>query len=282
VVPNYNHARYLEERLGSIGAQQRRPDRLVFLDDASDDDSWAVALPLLAALPCPVVTRRNRARVGRLLRQWQVGLDALDTDLVWIAESDDRALPGLLGALEAQLVRSPGAIFAFSDSAAIDSEGRRIAADNKAYYAALGDRVLGADTVLDTGSFLARCLCPRNLVVNVSAVLWRRSALAEALAKIGSEAESWHNAADWRVYAQACSAPGRVAYLANPLNEHRRHGATVTAATPTTQQYGEVVRMLTLLRDLLGAEPERDAALRKQLAGFRRYWQLPHGQEQAG
>ena len=49
IVPNYNHARYLRQRLRSLSEQTRLPDEIVFLDDASTDDSLAVARTLLAA-----------------------------------------------------------------------------------------------------------------------------------------------------------------------------------------------------------------------------------------
>jgi len=274
VVPNFNYAHYLAERLGSIAAQTRAPEALVFLDDASQDDSCAVAAPLLAALPFPCRMIRNTARVGRVLRQWQAGVAALDTDLVWIAEADDRALPGFLATLAGRLESAPDAPFAFCDSAPIDAAGARTGADSKAYYAALGETVLGADALLATADFAARCLCPRNLVLNVSAVLWRRASLAAALDRIGNEAATWHNAADWRVYAEACALPGQVAYVAQPLNEHRRHAGSVTGATPAVHHYGEVVRMLTLLRERLGADPARDAAMRTHLGELRRLWQL--------
>ena len=39
IIPNYNHAPFLEERIRSILAQTRRPDEIIFLDDASTDDS---------------------------------------------------------------------------------------------------------------------------------------------------------------------------------------------------------------------------------------------------
>ena len=42
IIPNYNHAPFLEERIRSILAQTRRPDEIIFLDDASTDDSLAV------------------------------------------------------------------------------------------------------------------------------------------------------------------------------------------------------------------------------------------------
>jgi hypothetical protein len=39
IVPNYNRARYLDERLASILEQRLRPDEIIFLDDGSSDGS---------------------------------------------------------------------------------------------------------------------------------------------------------------------------------------------------------------------------------------------------
>jgi GT2 family glycosyltransferase len=51
VVPNYNHAHYLPESLGSIAAQTRSPDRVLIIDDCSTDDSVAVISRFLADHP---------------------------------------------------------------------------------------------------------------------------------------------------------------------------------------------------------------------------------------
>jgi glycosyltransferase involved in cell wall biosynthesis len=48
VVPNFNHARYLPESLGSIAAQTRAPDRVLIIDDASTDESLSVISRLAA------------------------------------------------------------------------------------------------------------------------------------------------------------------------------------------------------------------------------------------
>ena len=42
VVPNYNHARHLADRVASIEAQTLPVSRLILLDDASDDASRGV------------------------------------------------------------------------------------------------------------------------------------------------------------------------------------------------------------------------------------------------
>jgi hypothetical protein len=272
VVPNFDYARYLPERLASIRDQQRPVQALVFLDDASQDDSWRIAEPLLAAFRCPVIRHRNAINSGSVLRQWRDGVARLDTDLAWIAEADDRAAPALTEALAARLEADPEAVFAFCDSAGIDAEGVLGEADAQAYYGGLGDNPLAADAVFEVADFLARCLCPRNLVVSASAVLWRRGALLAALSAVDPAA--WLCAGDWRVYAEACAAGGRVHFVARPLNEHRRHDRSVTGAAPGARHFAEVVAMQVLLRQRLGANPDRDAGMHRHLHNLRRNWHL--------
>lgn len=279
VVPNYDYARYLPERLASIQAQQRPVDSLVFLDDASRDESWAVATRLLADFPGPVVKHRNPVNSGSVLRQWQAGVERLGTDLVWIAEADDRAAPELLATLAPLLEADPTAILAFCDSAAIGADGARTAENSQDYYAALGDTALAQDGVFPAGEFLARCLAPRNLVVSASAVLWRAAPLAAALAAVLAEApRGWLCAGDWRVYAEACAGAADTAatvhYVATPLGEHRRHPRSVTGGTPSARHFAEVVAMQVLLRQRLGPDPGRDAAMRRHLGALRRNWGL--------
>jgi glycosyltransferase involved in cell wall biosynthesis len=278
VVPNYNYARYLPERIASILAQERMPGTLVFLDDLSTDNSWAIAPALLAPFPGRLVTHRNTVRSGSPLRQWRAGLDRLDTDLVWIAEADDRCAPGLLAALAARLEADPAARFAFCDSAPIDPEGNRLAEDSQAYYRTGEANPLAEDAVFPASEFLRRCLLPKNMVVNASAVLWRAEALGAALREVEGELGHWLCAGDWRAYAAACLQGGTVHYLATPLNEHRRHGGSVTRATQPARHFGEVVLMHSRLRAALGPDAERDAAMRRHLADLRRAWKLdPQG-----
>lgn len=274
VIPNYNYARYLPERFASVQAQSRPVDCLVFLDDASTDDSWQVAEQIPWDGARPPVMARNTANSGDVLGQWRAGVARLETDLVWIAEADDRADPAFLDALAARLDADDAAIFAFCDSAAIGADGTRTAPNTQGYYAALGPNPLAADAVFTAEEFAAACLCPRNLVVSASAVLWRTRALAAALAAVAGE--SWRCAGDWRVYLEACQG-GRIHYLAAPLSEHRRHDRSVTGSTPGPRHYAEVVAMHVLLRERLGATPDRDLALRGHLGDLRRDWRLPAG-----
>ncbi len=86
----------------------------------------------------------------------------------------------------------------------------------------------------------------RNLIPNVSAVLWRREALLDALDAV-PDLESWKLAGDWRLYlALLAGQEGQIVYLAAPLNTHRRHGAGVTQSLSAEAHLAEIARMHAL------------------------------------
>lgn len=126
-------------------------------------------------------------------------------------------------------------------------------------------------TLFEAKDFARRFLGERNLLVNVSAVLWRRTALLAALNRCGTELASWRLASDWRLYVEVLAeSDGCVAYVAEPLNLHRRHGAGVTAGTTARRHLAEIGRMHRLTRKRLGldeAARARQAAYVAELRG---------------
>lgn len=273
IVPNFDYAQFLPARLASIREQSRAPDALLFLDDASADDSLAVARAALEGWTVPVQWRVQPRNTGSVLRQWELGARTAGTDAVWIAEADDAARPGLLAALAARLEEDEEALFAFADSATIDARGEVIAASSKEYTTAF-DPALAVNQSLPAAEFVRRCLTPRNAMVNASAVLWRTAVLRGAFDRLGREAERWRCAGDWRLYIEACSAGGVVHYVAEPLNLHRHHGTSVTSATPRPAHFAEVVALLLRLRRWLGPDAARDAAMARHLRELSAAWSI--------
>ncbi|SHI43615.1 Glycosyl transferase family 2 [Roseomonas rosea] len=274
VIPNYNYARYLPERLASIAAQGEPVGEITFLDDASTDNSMAVAEPLLARFECPVSILRNDANSGSVLRQWARGLERTTTPYLWIAEADDAAEPGMLEALAGRLAADPASVFAFADTAAIGPAGEVIEDSGKRYSAAMGDQALERDAVFPAADFLRRCLSPRNLVVSASAVLWRTEALRAVFARLGGEVDRWRCVGDWRIYIEAVRGEGRVQYEARPFSRHRRHGGSVTGSAPPARHFAEVVALHAMLRRFLAEDPACEARMRHHLADLRRAWKL--------
>ncbi len=104
----------------------------------------------------------------------------------------------------------------------------------------------------------------RNLIFNVSAVVWRRDALLAALEACGDELAEWQIAGDWLVYlAAAARGKGEVVYVAAALNSHRRHEQSTTRTVDAAAHLAEIKRMHEIAAVRLGLDA---AALGRQAA----------------
>lgn len=274
VVPNYNYAGYMEERLSSIFAQTYPVREILVLDDASRDDSVAAITTASEAAARTVELLVNRRNSGSVFRQWKRGLDDVRGEVVWIAEADDGSSPHFLERLVAGLSALPSAGFAFCDSEAIDGAGALIYESYKGYYAADGDEGLAQDATFAPAEFLKRFLTTRNLVLNVSSVVWDAAHLRRVFAQLGDEAFRFTCAGDWRIYLESCRMGGAVGYVADVLNRHRRHEVSVTHALSKPHHFAEIAAVQALA---LASSPP-DAALREGVERFqaklKTFWEL--------
>ena len=88
IIPNYNHAQYLEKRIDTVLNQTYQNIEVIILDDQSTDNSLEVIKkyrnhPKIAQI---VVNERN---TGNPFKQWDKGIRLANGELIWIAESDD-------------------------------------------------------------------------------------------------------------------------------------------------------------------------------------------------
>lgn len=261
VVPGYNYGRYMAARLGSVFAQSHPVEEVIVLDDASTDDSAAVASRSAAAAGRDIQLVVNASNSGSVFRQWRRGAERARGEWVWIAEADDLADPGLLAALAARVQAAPDAVMALCDSRSIDAEGAAVWADYQGYYAQSGAGALARDGLFAAADFARRFLGERNLILNVSAVLWRRSALLAALERCGAELEQMRLAGDWRLYLDVLAgAEGSVAWVTQPLNVHRRHQGSVTGSLDRERHLAEIRTVQAVARRTVGADEGRQAA----------------------
>ena len=88
ILPNYNHALFLKERLDSIFNQTYTNFEVIILDDGSSDNSLSVLEPYKNH---PKLSHfiLNKLNTGSPFKQWEKGLNLIKGDYIWIAESDD-------------------------------------------------------------------------------------------------------------------------------------------------------------------------------------------------
>ncbi len=251
VVPNYNYAHCLSDRLDSIFDQTHPVWEIIVLDDASTDASFDVVHESAHARERDLTLIINERNSGSAFQQWARAAEVATGDFIWIAEADDLAEPSFLSRLVEAMKIDPDVAFAFCDSRSIDAQGAALAASYKSYYATVEPGALEVDQTCSGEDFIASRLSVKNLILNASAVLWRRERLARALKACETDLAQFRVAGDWRLYVQCLSAPGaKVAYVAEPLNSHRRHGHSVTHSLDAQLHVDEIAAMQDLARRL--------------------------------
>jgi hypothetical protein len=221
IIPNYNHAPYLKQRIDSVLSQTFHDLEIVLLDDCSSDRSGEIIENYRNDARVRIVL--NRTNSGGVFKQWNRGLGMASGKYVWIAESDDYAAPTLLETLVARLESDPDVGVAFCDSFRVCEDqvspgaGLWFGEFTPAYredFTATGREIVARQ-------FLFRCM-----IANASSAVFRRS-VAES---IGGADESFRLSGDWLFWIRMLER-SNLAYVAEPLNYFRQHPQSVRAAT---------------------------------------------------
>jgi glycosyltransferase involved in cell wall biosynthesis len=240
-VPNFNYAAHMPQRLGSIFLQTAPVREVLVLDDCSSDDSLKVIPSIATEWHRQIRVLPNEVNSGSVFKQWRKAALTAVSEFLWIAEADDLCAPTFLTSVVALLQHDPQVKFAFCDSSAIDGAGKPLWPSYKPYYSTVAPDALSRTAVFEAGEFVHRFLSVKNLILNVSAVVWRREALLDAMDECKQDLSKYKMAGDWRLYLQALSGTGaRVGYCAEPLNVHRRHAASVTHALDAKTHTAEI------------------------------------------
>lgn len=253
VVPNYNYARYIKNRLASIAAQTVVPYELIVLDDASSDASVEVIGEFLADCPIPSTLVVNSENSGSVFRQWQRGVEMARGDFVWIAEADDLADPEFLCELLPAFARTD-VVMSYCQSRQMDGGGKILSEDYLDYVADIDVDRWTKPYVAEGREEIERSLHVKNTIPNVSAVLFRRDALQAMLASHGEEIASFRHAGDWVAYLRLLEK-GALAFSPKSRNSHRRHQQSITVGNFNLGQLREIVQVQreTIRRFQLGA-----------------------------
>lgn len=271
VIPNYNYARYLPHRLGSIIEQTYRPYEIIFLDDNSSDGSVAVAEAVLSKSGLPYRIMVNDVNRG-CYSQWLLGIEEAKGDLVWIAEADDESEITFLE----QLVRGfedPDVVLAYSQSRKIDQDGNITSEHYLDYTDDLSKtkwlspyKRSGRDEIKDT-------LAIKNTIPNASAVLMKKPDLS----KIRERLLQLKNAGDWFSYAHILES-GSIYFTPKVLNMHRVHIGGVTRGGNAVQLMSEIIQV----QEYLHAHHELTADTVAKIEEMRQFTYEYLGLQQSG
>ena len=216
IIPNYNHAPYLKERIDSVLNQTYQDFEVIILDDCSPDNSVEV-IEQYRSNPHVSHILINEQNTRNTFIQWERGISMAKGRYIWIAESDDVAEPQLLETLIGQLQQHPDASVAFCHSRLIDADGALLSEQNTKNPAQPGQI-----TIDDSCTFL-RHLLIFNYIYNASMAVFRRDVYDRA----NPDYKQFRYCGDWHFWASVCAA-GRVIEVYDMLSRFRQHQRKVT------------------------------------------------------
>ena len=162
IIPNYNHARYLDQRIQTVLNQTYQNFEVIILDDKSTDNSLDVIAkyqnnPHIAQV---VVNEQNS---GSTFKQWDKGIHLAKGEIVWIAESDDYCELNMLEELVKAYTRKKNVVVAFSSYVLFSDEGyiSRNKTRKSRYYTGL--------------HFIRNKMAQTNAIMNASGAIFRKS-----------------------------------------------------------------------------------------------------------
>lgn len=163
IIPNYNHARYLDERIQSVLNQTYQNFELIILDDKSTDNSIEI---INKYRDNPHVSHIviNEENSGSTFKQWHKGFSLAKGELIWIAESDDKCEKDLLATLVAFFEKDPMCVLAYTESVFYKDNG------TKQYFCKKTE-----SEMMEGKEFIAKRMAIGNAIVNASSALFKKS-----------------------------------------------------------------------------------------------------------
>jgi glycosyltransferase involved in cell wall biosynthesis len=214
IVPNYQHASFLECRLESIFRQTYANYEVILLDDASTDGSQEMLTRYARYHSKVSACVLNEQNSGSPFLQWRKGLSLARGQLVWIAESDDWAEENFLEECVRAWQRHPGVHIVSTYAYWVDAQGRREGLTRDWLSAIDGPE---AEYRSDGRTFLQQYMLGKNHLLNASGIVFRKPAPPPE-----EFVFSLRYAGD-RAFWISLLMTGDVVYLRKPLNNFRRH-----------------------------------------------------------
>lgn len=214
IIPNYNHAPFLDQRISSVLNQTYQDIEIIILDDASVDDSKNIIEKYRKNSKISIIDY-NLINSGSTFKQWEKGIKLAGGDFIWIAESDDYCEPTFLEEL-IFLIKKTNSSIAFSQSIAFR--------ENEILFTSSSTRLY---SVYSGDFFVKNKLIENNTLFNASMVIFKKSIVEASYFK---SVIKYSYCGDWLfwiliIYKATICESGKV------LNYFRKHDNDVTSSS---------------------------------------------------
>lgn len=214
IIPNYNHAPYLRERIESVLNQSYEDFEIIILDDCSTDKSRDIISEYKTH---PKVSHIifNETNSGSTFKQWQKGFSLAKGEYIWIAESDDVAHPDFLKNLINAIAGDKGVVLAATGITLINEDGKTLGYESisKSKYI----------RKYSSKQFIRENMLIGNHLLNASSAIFRK----DIISKIPKDYTQLKASGDYLFWVEIANQ-GKIVEIPDKLDYFRRSSTTVT------------------------------------------------------
>lgn len=217
IVPNYNHASYLRERLDSIYNQTYKNIEVILMDDKSSDNSIQILKEYRDRYSAITTLIANEQNSGSPFSQWEKGILMANGDYVWIAESDDWCDTNFLETLLPIFI-DEAVMLAFARTDFMTNG--KVSWTIEKYLKEIGCGVFEESFVATSHTCVKKYFSKKNIIPNVSSCIFRCPTNPVIF-----KDEKWKQmkiCGDWIFYLHLIRG-GYIGYSTKTTNYYRQH-----------------------------------------------------------
>lgn len=212
IIPNYNHDKYLIQRLESVFNQTYENFEVIILDDSSTDNSKKLINFYKDNSRISLIIY-NETNSGSPFKQWAKGIELARGEYIWIAESDDWSEVSFLSEVMKYAILFPQASLLYTESYLVKA--------NK--YELMGPTIDKLYYIFNPNELIEERLLNGISIYNGSAVVFKK----EIGLKYTSELSKFYKHGDYLFWILV-SLNRHTIFINKPLNYFRILPTSVT------------------------------------------------------
>ncbi len=245
IIPNYNHASFLDKRISSIIGQTFQDFEIIILDDCSTDNSMEI-IERYRNNPKISHIIYNEENSGNTFLQWEKGINMAKGEWIWIAESDDWAEITFLELLFNTLHKTnhkEDVCLMFGQSYLYHNTSGQIETESF---------TLSELEIIKKEEFIEKKLLPRNYIFNASMAIFKKKAYTE----ISQNYKNFSYCGDYIFWAEI-GRQGSSIQIPQYINYFRKHPKSVSQiAMKNSNGLLQDLKAVEYFRDVLNTKKE--------------------------
>jgi glycosyltransferase involved in cell wall biosynthesis len=237
IIPNYNHAAFLKQRIESVLNQTFQDFELILLDDNSTDNSRDIIDSYKENIKISYILF-NKVNSGSTFKQWQKGIDLAKGEYIWIAESDDYADNKFIETLLPIMLSNEFVALAYCQSFDSDEKGEITA--SRLDWTNDFENNIWKNSFNIKGTDFMNYLFRKNVIPNVSACIIKKDLLFNIFTR-SKDLGDYKMGGDWLIWLMIADIKNvQIVFINKHLNYHR----FTTTSTTNHNTKGKVLNRI--------------------------------------